>query len=105
MTNIEIKKAIQTATKRIDNYKIELQIWKGDGTFHPEGTIINNEIAIYDNENENKYESIFSCYYGIASENEIFENEIEILRKEQKEMKKYLKKHFNVNISIGEFTV
>lgn len=106
MTNIEIKKAIQEATKRIEDFKIRLVIWYGDGSYHPElekdEEIITNDLEVYNIDNE--FDCIYSTTFGISSEQDITTKQLEILRKEQKTMYNYLKKHFN-NISRDEATV
>lgn len=105
MNNIKIKKKIQNLTKRIDNFKIGITLWHGDGIFHEneEGNqydVIFNEISLFGEENE----VIGDC--SIYSTNSIIENEenLKALRKEQKKLHSYLIKHFN-NIEINEFNV
>lgn len=88
MKNIELKKAIRTAIKYIDNYTIAIEIWQdtdSDGYF--------NQVTIIDNDN-NDTEAI------------AFYNTVETITEAEKEAKKlytYLTKHFtNVKITYVE---
>lgn len=88
MKNIELKKAIRTAIKYIDNYTIAIEIWQdtdSDGYF--------NQVTIIDNDN-NDTEAI------------AFYNTVETITEAEKEAKKlytYLTKHFkNVVITYVE---
>lgn len=105
MSNIEIKKEIQKAVKHIDNYRIELIIWTGDGTYHKE--IPENEDVIYGcievyNHDDSFGDEIYTGSFG--SDETMTTKDIETLRQEQKKMYNYLKKHFK-NITIDERTV
>lgn len=105
MKNIEIKKQIQDLTKRIDEFKIGVTLWHGDGTYHEdeEGNqcdVIYNEISLFDEENNIIGDcSIYSTDSIIESE-----NSLKILKQEQKKLHNYLIKHFD-SVQINEFNV
>lgn len=105
MKSIEIKNEISRLIKHIEHYRIVLSLEYGDGVYHEEGTVIANKILIYNDDIQNDYKIIDTIYYGISSDNDVFESEenVKILRNEQKKMAKYLKKHFT-NIETREVT-
>lgn len=105
MNNIKLKKEIQNLTKRIDDFKIGITLWHGDGTCHRDNKgnqydVVYNEICLFDEENN----VIGDC--SIYSTDSIIETEenLKDLRKEQKKLHSYLIKHFN-NIEINEFNI
>lgn len=92
MTNTEIKKAIMEATKRLDSYNIEVVLWHDDNMYlevimFEDGELVDLEQGLY-----------------FGSELEETEENITTLKKEQKKMCEYLKKHFN-NVTVTESNV
>lgn len=101
MKNLEIKKIIQNATKGINNFRVEVILWHGQTT--EIDNAIYNEVVLY-NERSNNIIECDSMYFG--SELEDNEENIKILKKEQKKVFNYLCKIFtNVNIAMKETNV
>lgn len=96
MSNRELKKLIQNAIAKLDNYRIELAMWHcSDGIW---GDVVYNSLTIFNS--LDGYCSIFDIQYGI----EASEEEAHLVISEQNKMKEYLNKHFR-NVIIKELNV
>jgi len=97
MTNLQIKKEILRATKRTDEFKIELTIWTGDGCFYEEGSKMYTTLTIIELEENQVIDSTIELE---SDKLELFESDasIKILRKEQAKLYKYLNEFFNIEI-------
>jgi len=86
MTNVEIKKRIQIITKRVENFKVTIELWSTvDGIY--------NCVEIY---NLDTNERIGCAISGTREENiEDTEENMKALKKEQKKLYNYLAKHFD----------